>query len=158
WSPVAPGSRSTPPPGSPVTSHSHTENPLHTHPGAGAGRPTAYLPAEGGCRALMNNNTVLKVTREREVPPDPSLAQYVGAHHSLQSAIADIVDNSVSAGATRIRIRFVVRDGIAAALQIIDDGPGMSATEVDEAMIMGSTRDYRAEELGHVDVGFKPAS
>src|SRR5699024_2588594 len=72
--------------------------------------------------------------------------------------IADIVDNSVSAGATRIRIRFVVRDGIAAALQIIDDGPGMSATEVDEAMIMGSTRDYGAEELGHFGVGFKAAT
>src|SRR5699024_11474967 len=106
------------------------------------------LPAVGGCPAIMNNNTLLKVAGEREVPPDPSLAQYVGAHHSLRSAIADIVDNSVSAGATRIRIRFVVRDGIAAALQIIDDGPGMSATEVDESMIMGSTRDYGAEELG----------
>lgn len=106
----------------------------------------------------MSSSTLLKVTREREVPPDPSLAQYVGAHHSLQSAIADIVDNSVSAGSTRIRIRFVVRDGVAAALQIIDDGPGMSAAEVDEAMVMGSTRDYGASELGHFGVGFKAAT
>lgn len=116
------------------------------------------LPLAVESRSSLSSNTILEVTREREVPPDPSLAQYVGAHHSLQSAIADIVDNSVSAGATRIRIRFVVRDGVAAALQIIDDGPGMSATEVDEAMVMGSTRDYGAEELGHFGVGFKAAT
>ena len=116
------------------------------------------LPPTGESRPALSNSTILKVTREREVPPDPSLAQYVGAHHSLQSAIADIVDNSVSAGATRIRIRFVVRDGVASALQIIDDGPGMSASEVDDAMVMGSTRDYGEGELGHFGVGFKAAT
>ena len=106
----------------------------------------------------MSHNAALEVARERDVPPDPSLAQYIGAHHSLQSAIADIVDNSVSAGAGRIRIRFVMRGGIAASLQIIDDGPGMSADEVDAAMVMGSTRDYGSEELGHFGVGFKAAT
>ncbi|GAA1484026.1 ATP-binding protein [Brachybacterium fresconis] len=106
----------------------------------------------------MTDDTELWITKERDVPPDPSLARYIGAHHSLQSAIADIVDNSVSVGARLIRIRFLLRGGAATALQIIDDGPGMSAEEVDEAMVMGATRDYGLKELGHFGVGFKAAS
>lgn len=106
----------------------------------------------------MIGNAKYWITQERDVPPDPSLAQYIGAHHSLQSAIADIVDNSVSVGADRIRIRFVMRAGVATALQIIDDGPGMSADEVDNAMVMGAARDYGRDELGHFGVGFKAAS
>lgn len=106
----------------------------------------------------MTDAAELWITQERDVPPDPSLARYIGAHHSLQSAIADIVDNSVSVGADRIRIRFVMHAGVAKALQIIDDGPGMSADEVDDAMVMGATRDYGRNELGHFGVGFKAAS
>lgn len=106
----------------------------------------------------MTDDAELWIAQERDVPPDPSLARYIGAHHSLQSAIADIVDNSVSVGADRIRIRFVMRGGVATALQIIDDGPGMSADEVDDAMVMGVTRDYGHKELGHFGVGFKAAS
>lgn len=105
-----------------------------------------------------NDDTELWISRERDVPPDPSLARYIGAHHSLQSAVADIVDNSVSVGATRIRIRFILTGGLATALQIIDDGPGMSAAELDEAMVMGGRRAYRDDELGHFGVGFKAAS
>lgn len=100
----------------------------------------------------------LWISRERDVAPDPSLARYIGAHHSLQSAVADIVDNSVSVSATRIRIRFVLTGGVTTALQIIDDGPGMSAAELDEAMVMGGRRAYRDDELGHFGVGFKAAS
>lgn len=107
---------------------------------------------------MTSNTTTPSITRERDVAPDPSLAQYIGAHHSLQSAIADIVDNSFSAGAANIRIRFGLRDGVASSLQIIDDGPGMSADQVDTAMIMGASREYGPEELGHFGVGFKAAS
>ncbi|MCW1804353.1 ATP-binding protein [Brachybacterium squillarum] len=107
---------------------------------------------------MRSDATTASITRERDVAPDPSLAQYIGAHHSLQSAIADIVDNSFSAGASNIRIRFGLSGGVASSLQIIDDGPGMSAGQVDDAMIMGAPREYGPEELGHFGVGFKAAS
>ncbi|MGO3152808.1 MAG: ATP-binding protein [Galactobacter sp.] len=103
-------------------------------------------------------NPELRSGPEREVPPDPSLARYIGAHHSLQSAVADLVDNSISAGATKVLVRFVQRSGRAAGLRIIDDGAGMSSAELDDAMVMGRGRDYGSAELGHFGVGLKAAS
>jgi hypothetical protein len=80
--------------------------------------------------------------------------------YSLDSALADIVDNSITAGAETIDIRFDA-DPSAPALAVIDDGQGMSADELIDAMRPGSRspREERATgDLGRFGLGLKTAS
>ena len=58
--------------------------------------------------------------------------------YSLDAAIADIVDNSITANATQIHIRFAWNSGFS-WLAIVDDGHGMSESELINAMRLGST-------------------
>lgn len=100
----------------------------------------------------------LRTTATRQVPPDPSIASAVGRHHTFETAIADLVDNSVDVGATAVLIRFLQRDGAIVGLRLIDDGRGMDAETIDGAMQFGHKRSYDEEDLGHFGLGLKAAS
>ncbi len=90
--------------------------------------------------------------------PDPSVLQAIGLNHSLQSAVADLVDNSIDAGADRVLIRFVMRDGLADSFVVVDNGRGMSESQIDAAMVLGVRRDRPDDSLGHFGMGLKAAS
>lgn len=90
--------------------------------------------------------------------PDPSLVAAIGAHHSLESAVTDLVDNSVDAGASQILLRFLLRDDRPVGFLVVDNGRGMSESQLDKAMVYGKRRDYEATDLGHYGVGLKAAS
>lgn len=77
--------------------------------------------------------------------------------YDFKHAVADIVDNSISAEASRIAItmRF---DGGDSWLRIADNGTGMSGTTITEAMRFGTEREYEAGELGKFGLGLKTAS
>jgi hypothetical protein len=81
--------------------------------------------------------------------------------YSLESAVADVIDNSISAGAKHIELRFGWDDHSAPWMAIIDDGKGMSDSELVEAMRLGS-RDPRSarlpQDLGRFGLGLKTAS
>ena len=53
----------------------------------------------------------ITVVSHREVPPDPSIADAVGTRHELPTALADLVDNAVDAGASRVHVRFLTSNG-----------------------------------------------
>lgn len=95
---------------------------------------------------------------QRRVPPDPSITSAIGLHHSLPTAIADLVDNSIDAEATHVLVRFLVRDGRPVGLLVVDDGFGMDNETVDHAMTYAHKREYDGEDLGHFGVGMKAAS
>lgn len=81
--------------------------------------------------------------------------------YSLETAVADILDNSITARAKCIDIQFGWTDDDQPWLAIIDDGCGMSAHELVEAMRPGSrspldTRE--AGDLGRFGLGLKTAS
>ena len=80
--------------------------------------------------------------------------------YSLESALADIVDNSIAAGASRIRI-LADPNGGDPRIGILDDGQAMSEAELLEAM-RPSTRsplEQRSEsDLGRFGLGLKTAS
>jgi len=80
--------------------------------------------------------------------------------YSLETAVADLIDNSISADATMIEIFCdLARDH--PTLAIIDNGKGMSADEVIVAMRHGSTSptEKRAPgDLGRFGLGLKTAS
>jgi hypothetical protein len=77
--------------------------------------------------------------------------------HSFPQAIAEIVDNSISAGATEIEID-VQFDGEDSWVRIADNGQGMTATEARESLRHGSSREYADDDLGKYGVGLKLAS
>lgn len=81
--------------------------------------------------------------------------------YSFEAAIADIIDNSISAKATSIRLLFPSTPLDKLAVAIIDDGIGMSKDTLIEAMRYGSTasEDIRDEnDLGRFGLGLKSAS
>lgn len=80
--------------------------------------------------------------------------------YSLQTAVADIVDNSIAANSRNVWIDFNWR-GKDTTIVITDDGNGMSETELINAMRPGSTNplaDRSKEDLGRFGLGLKTAS
>ena len=80
--------------------------------------------------------------------------------YSLEAAVADIVDNSISANASKVDIFIDVLDS-EAILAIIDDGFGMNEKELIKAMRHGS-QNPRAprskDDLGRFGLGLKTAT
>lgn len=94
------------------------------------------------------------------VPEAPILVESTRSiGYSFEAALADIIDNSISAGAGKIRVDFQ-------ALQnpyvcIADDGCGMSLPELEKAMRYGSqssTEKRSKKDLGRFGLGMKMAS
>ena len=103
----------------------------------------------------MENNTV-------EVLPNAAILiesmRSIG--YTFKDAIADIIDNSISAKATDISIYMRQKDENY-YVQIVDDGNGMNESELIEAMRLGSKdpQNTRAiDDLGRFGLGLKSAS
>ena len=80
--------------------------------------------------------------------------------YSLPDAVCDLVDNSITAGARNIWLNFHWA-GAKSWASILDDGSGMSETELKNAMRIGSRnpRDFREpSDLGRFGLGLKTAS
>jgi hypothetical protein len=96
------------------------------------------------------------------LPPraDSMIESMRSVGYDLETAVADIVDNSISAGAADIDIRFEWA-GSRSGVRIRDNGHGMSEDELREAMRLGSRSpaDERGpEDLGRFGLGLKTAS
>jgi len=93
-----------------------------------------------------------------KLPPDPRSLEALGRNHAFETAIADLVDNSIDAGAKDVLIRFVRAGGRLRGLYVVDNGKGIPASAIDAAMTVGGPRDYTGSELGHFGLGLKAAS
>ncbi len=93
-------------------------------------------------------------------PLAPSLIEATRSiGYSLETAVADLIDNSVTAGATRIDINYFAVG--TPYLAITDNGHGMTDAELRQAMRFGTrnpgeTRDEN--DLGRFGLGLKTAS
>lgn len=79
--------------------------------------------------------------------------------YSLETALADVIDNSITAGASKIDIRADL--GEHPRIAVIDDGCGMSCTDLMKAMRPGSRNpleDRMPSDLGRFGLGLKTAS
>ena len=83
-----------------------------------------------------------------------------GFPYTLETALADIIDNAITAGAERVRIFADANAGFP-RIAVIDDGSGMDLAELREAMRLGS-KDPAAvrqpNDLGRFGLGLKTAS
>ena len=98
--------------------------------------------------------------RENKPTADILMTSMRAMGYTFESAIADIVDNSISALARKIWIRFPI-DPIDCYVAICDDGFGMNKEELFDAMKYGSEqkRDNRASNnLKRFGLGLKAAS
>lgn len=91
----------------------------------------------------------------------PSAARLTGSlrdiGYDFMTAVADLVDNSIAAGASRINVytQFVPHGSY---VLISDDGSGMSEGDLVEALRFGTRRDYGKNELGKFGLGLKTGS
>ena len=94
--------------------------------------------------------------------PDPAgmVASLSSLGYSLEAAIADLVDNSISAKAKRIDVEFTWA-GSESWIAIVDDGDGMTSDQLRTAMTVaarGHATVRTAHDLGRFGVGLKSAS
>lgn len=78
--------------------------------------------------------------------------------YSFESAVADVIDNSIDAKARNVLIRLFQRPDGALDLAVVDDGEGMSPKILKEAMIFGADVERRIKRLGKFGLGLKLAS
>lgn len=98
----------------------------------------------------------------RNAPPRASamIEALRGLGYSPAAAIADVIDNSIAAGASEVDVQFIWK-GKQSAIVIADNGAGMDAPALDVAMRLGerSPLDQRSEsDLGRFGLGLKTAS
>jgi len=95
-----------------------------------------------------------------DVAPDPlGLFKILArAGHSLPSAVADLVDNSISHGAREICITFPSPNEGGRWMCISDDGVGMTPAGLRKAMKIGHQREYDSADLGKFGYGLKGAA
>lgn len=101
-------------------------------------------------------------SKTRNVPPRAMamLEALRGLGYSTATALSDIIDNSISAGAKVVCIDFTW-DGPTSRITILDDGCGMEDGELESAMRLGDKNplDARlAHDLGRFGMGLKTAS
>lgn len=77
--------------------------------------------------------------------------------YEFADAVAEIVDNSIQAGANVIQVNLQF-DGYDSYLTVLDNGVGMTPSEIREAMRFGSMRDYEQDDLGKFGLGLKTSS
>jgi hypothetical protein len=83
-----------------------------------------------------------------------------GLGYTTAAALADIVDNSVSAGAMEVRVNFDW-NGLSSRISVIDDGCGMGDAELESAMRLGDRNPLDVRDpgdLGRFGMGLKTAS
>jgi hypothetical protein len=106
----------------------------------------------------MNYETLKKA---EAIPEASSMIETFRAiGYSLETAIADIIDNSISAKAKNIYINRIWHGG-KSVITIKDDGIGMNSDEIIQAMRPGAQNplsDRSASDLGRFGLGLKTAS
>ena len=103
-----------------------------------------------------------EASQEEEVVPSPAaLIESLRAFgYSPATSIADLIDNSITAGASRIDVNFGWA-GPDSHVSVFDNGKGLNEADLRDAMRPGSSnpRDAReSDDLGRFGLGLKTAS
>jgi hypothetical protein len=94
-----------------------------------------------------------------DITPSPHrlLSSLRDVGYDFVTAVADIVDNSIAAGARKVTVE-IRHQGGPPSVVIADDGHGMTEARLVEAIRLGSERDYESDDLGKFGLGLKTAS
>jgi hypothetical protein len=100
------------------------------------------------------------LVQKAEPEPSSMIETFRAIGYSMEAAVADILDNSISAGAKNIWVDFEWK-GSETWLSIRDDGSGMNSEQLVQAMRPGSKNPMElrdAKDLGRFGLGLKTAS
>jgi len=100
--------------------------------------------------------------RTIDIPPDASalIGSLRGLGYSPETALADLVDNSITAGAAAVEIDLQWNEGNPVAA-ILDNGKGMDEDQLGAAMRLGGNGPHSLrndDDLGRFGMGLKTAS
>ncbi|MEV6736617.1 ATP-binding protein [Streptomyces sp. NPDC051104] len=99
------------------------------------------------------------VTDSTRLPPDAGYAKALtNQGYGFEVAVADLVDNSIDAGADSVVVHFLRDTDRIVSLLVLDNGQGMDDACLNSAMTVGRRRDYRGRALGMYGTGLKAAS
>jgi hypothetical protein len=102
------------------------------------------------------------MNNQKEKKVEPSAARLIESlrdtGYTVATSVADIVDNSVAAGASKVEIFLDYDFGGNLYLWIADNGSGMSDDELESAMQYGSPKRPDPKSLGKFGMGLKTAS
>lgn len=104
--------------------------------------------------------TIAVRTVEITPQPDALIGSLRGLGYSPETAVADLIDNSITAGSRSIEIDIQWNDG-SPVVAILDDGLGMSPDRLAEAMRLGGAGpgiERVRSDLGRFGLGMKTAS
>src|ERR1700761_4788762 len=98
------------------------------------------------------------ITRSVQLPPEPRFFDAIGHNYNFETAVADLVDNSVDAGARKVLARFITTSGAVTGFALVDDGRGIPPERIETAMTLGGDNEYRSDSLGYFGIGLKASS
>ncbi|GAA4681559.1 ATP-binding protein [Streptomyces youssoufiensis] len=98
-------------------------------------------------------------TGSKRLPPDPRFIDALSSQgYGFEVALADLIDNSIDAGAKDVVIHVLRNGDELVSLLVVDDGRGMDEEALDVAMTVGGRREYGEKSLGVFGTGLKSAS
>ena len=99
-------------------------------------------------------------TELREVNPDPArmVEGLRDTGYKFNTAVADVVDNSIAAGACNVAVELRMNRAGDITLKIFDDGIGMDRDGIADAMRYGAKARASLKSLGKFGLGLKTAS
>lgn len=94
------------------------------------------------------------------IPPNPEKLVHAlrAIGYSIEQAVADVVDNSVEAEATAVLVRLEFAGEKLARVLIADNGRGMTAARLKDAMRFGAETEQSLHSLNKYGMGLKLAS
>ena len=100
------------------------------------------------------------ISEDIELLPDPEriVNGLRDTGYNFNTAIADIVDNSISADATEVKIDINLDPNLNVNIYIADNGCGMTLDGLKNAMKYGSSERIVKNSLGKFGIGLKTAS
>ena len=105
----------------------------------------------------MSENNIVR-TRPLPVTLDGRSKDYVTHGYNLNMAVADIVDNSIAANASEVRVNIELLIDGKIEIFIADNGHGMTDEELSLAMRYGSPERKNKKSLGKFGLGLNTAS
>ena len=98
------------------------------------------------------------IVRSVHLPPAPRFMDSIGHNYKFETAVADLVDNSIDAEARMVLARFIMESRAMTGFVVVDDGRGVAADELISAMTLGGDREYGNNSLGYFGIGLKASS
>lgn len=100
------------------------------------------------------------ISGSSHLPPNPKRLIHAlrSIGYTLEQAVADIIDNSISASARKVLVRIETTDSYVERVFLADDGKGMADSTLQKAMEFGAEMNQGSSSLGKYGMGMKLAS